>query len=256
MSMRAGPVLCLAVLSLLPRAARAVDAFEIQVYEGDIDEPGQAGLELHSNFVASGITSAPPGELGTHHLLHETLEPSLGLLAWWEVGAYLQLVAAPGEGEAHFGGFKLRSKFVVPRAYTGPFVIGLNLELGRGAAVVGDGIWGTEVRPILVWTPGRWLFAFNPILGWAVTGERHASPDFEPAAKLRWDTGRGFGVGAEYYAGLGLLGDLLPGAQQEHTAYVVMDLLDSAFELNAGVGRGLTDATNAWTVKVILGRAF
>jgi hypothetical protein len=241
---------------LLPRGARAVDAFEIQVYEGDINEAGQAGLELHSNFVASGITSAAPGELGTHHLLHETLEPSFGVLSWWELGAYLQLVAAPGAGEAHFGGFKLRSKFVVPRAYTGGFVLGLNLELGRGVAVVGDGIWGIEVRPILAWAPGRWLFAFNPIVGWAVTGEREASPDFEPAAKVRWDTGRGFGLGAEYYAGLGPLIDPLPAARQEHTAYLVFDLLDSAFELNAGVGHGLTDATNAWTVKLILGRAF
>jgi hypothetical protein len=107
-----------------------------------------------------------------------------------------------------------------------------------------------------VWAPGRWLFAFNPILGWAVTGDRQASPDFEPAAKLRWDTGRGVGIGAEYYAGIGLLADPLPLAQQQHTAYLTVDLLDSAFELNAGVGRGLTDASDAWTLKLILGHTF
>src|SRR3954470_13960344 len=119
--MRLRRLLFLGATLLAPRTAGAVDAFEIQVYEGDINEPLQAGLELHSNFVASGSRAAAPGELGTHHLVHETLEPSFGVLRWWELGAYLQLLAAPAEGEAHFGGFKLRSKFVVPRGYTGDF---------------------------------------------------------------------------------------------------------------------------------------
>jgi hypothetical protein len=244
------------VAVLAPRAARAVDPFEIQVYEGDINDPLQAGLELHSNFVARGRDAGEPGQIGSHHQWRETLEPSFGVLPWWELGAYLQLLVEPGEGRAHFGGFKLRSKFVVPRALTGDFVVGLNMELGRGAEVYGGADWDTEFRPILVWAPPRWLFAFNPILGWAVTGERHAAPDFEPAAKIRRDTNLGFGVGLEYYAGLGLLSRLEPRDQQQHFVYAAFDLVDASFELNAAVGRGLTEASDPWTVKVILGKAF
>src|SRR5207253_431205 len=99
-----------AVALLAARPAAAVDPFEIQVYQGDINEPLQAGLELHSNFVASGHGAAAPGELGSQHMWRETLEPSFGVLSWWELGAYLQFLV--GEGEAHFGGYKLRSKFV------------------------------------------------------------------------------------------------------------------------------------------------
>jgi hypothetical protein len=241
---------------LVARPAAAVDPFEIQVYEGDINDPLQPGLELHSNFVASGHGAAAPGEVGSHHQWRETLEPSFGVLSWWELGAYLQLLVAVGEGEAHFGGYKLRSKFVVPRRLTGDFVLGLNFEVGRGTEAFGGADWDSEVRPILVWAPPRWLIAVNPILGWAVTGERHAAPDFEPCAKVRWDTGRGVGVGVEYYAGLGALSQIEPRSQQQHILYLAADLVDSSFELNAGVGRGLSEASDPWTVKVILGRAF
>jgi hypothetical protein len=251
---RTATIVCLGAL-LAPRAARAVDPFEIQVYEGDINDPLQGGLELHSNFVASGVPTAP-GELGSQHMVRETLEPSFGVLPWWELGAYLQFFVATSAGEAHFGGFKLRSKFVVPHARTGDFTFGLNFELGRGVEAFGGADWDTEVRPIIAWTRGAWALALNPILGWAVTGDRHAAPEFEPAAKLRWNTGVGVGVGLEYYAGLGRLGDFLPAAQQEHTAYFAVDLVDAAFELNAGVGRGLTDATDPWTIKLILGKTF
>src|SRR5206468_5368124 len=117
--------------------AFAVDPFEIQVYQGDINRALQPGLELHTNFVAAGRKSAAfPGEAVPDRTMRTTLEPSLGLLEWWELGAYLQMATA--RGQAHFGGFKLRTKFVVPQPKTGAFTLGLNMELGRGVAVLGS----------------------------------------------------------------------------------------------------------------------
>jgi hypothetical protein len=233
-----------------------VDVFEIQVYEGDINQPGQPGLELHTNFVADGRRQAQPGGVAPHHLLRTTLEPSFGVLPWWELGAYLQVGVEAGAGRSHFGGFKLRTKFVVPRDRTGDFVLGLNVELGRGGAAFGDADWDTELRPILVYAPPGWLFAVNPILGWAVTGARRAAPDLEPAAKVRRDTRLGVGFGLEYYAGLGALSAPAAPSAEEHFLYVAADLVDAPFELNLAVGRGLTDATDPWTVKMIVGKAF
>lgn len=249
----------IALLALVApaKSARAVDPFEIQVYEGDINQPRQPGLELHSNFVAAGRrTSAFPGEAVPHHTWRTTLEPSLGLLEWWELGAYLQLATAPSRSEAHFGGWKLRSKLIVPRRHTGPFTVGLNMEIGRGVAVLGSAEWDTEFRPILAYQRGRWFAAVNPIIGWALSGETSAVPELEPCAKVRVDTGLRFGVGAEYYAGLGRLDAILPAAKQEHFLYLVGDLLDGPVELNLGVGHGLTEASDAWTVKMIVGKTF
>ncbi len=193
--------------------ARALDAFEIQVYEGDINAPGRPGLEVHANMVPAGSdTAQPPARVAEDNLMRLTLEPSLGILEWFEIGGYLQLALEPGSPEGHFGGFKLRSKWIVPRRLTGNFILGLNVEVGRGTAAFGTDSWDTEFRPILVWTANRWMIAVNPMFGWALSGaERSLEPDFEPATKVRIDSGYGVGVGLEYYAGLGRLSDAAPG---------------------------------------------
>jgi hypothetical protein len=64
-------------------------------------------------------------------------------------------------------------------------------------------------------------------------------------------------LGLEYYGDLGGLFDPAPLRAQQHYVYEVANLLAvRGLELNAGVGEGLTAASNALTVKIILGRAF
>jgi hypothetical protein len=254
---RASHLLAFAAVGTWAGPAHAVDPFEIQVYEGDINRPLQAGLELHSNLAVPRESQLDWAGMRGESLLRVTFEPSFGLLEWWELGAYLQLALALGDTRAHFGGFKLRSKWIVPRRLTGDFILGLNVEVGRGAAIFEAADWDTEFRPIVVWTRGRFMAAANPLVGWALSGpDRDVRPDLEPAFKLRWDTGLRFGAGIEYYSGLGLLGEMADRAEQEHFLYVVGDLVDAPFDLNVGVGRGLTGATSAWVVKSILGFGF
>lgn len=93
--------------------ARAVDPFEIQVYDGTANAPGEPGLELHLNTVPSGVRKAEPPELAAHQQSHFTLEPSLGVRPWWELGAYFQ-TALTGDGSFRYAGVKRRSKFVTP----------------------------------------------------------------------------------------------------------------------------------------------
>jgi hypothetical protein len=243
------PLAMVAQLGMCVPQARALDHFEIQVYQGDINLPGKAGLELHSNVVATRQSVA-------HGLWRNTLEPSLGVFPWWEIGAYFQMALAPSDAQTYFGGFKLRSKFILPPGHTGDFILGLNLEVGRGGAALGEADWDMELRPIVTFSRPWFLVAFNPILGWAITGDRHAAPDFEPAAKALWNTQHHVGIGLEYYAGLGPLFQTLPVQRQEHVLYLAADLIDAAFELNLGVGRGLTDATDPWVLKMILGLGF
>jgi hypothetical protein len=238
--------------------ALAVDPFEIQVYEGDINQPLQAGLELHGNVAVPRSGQIDASGLPRESLLRVTFEPSFGLLEWWELGAYFQLALDEiGDTRGHFGGFKLRSKWIVPRRLTGNFILGLNVEIGRGAALFDDSDWDTEFRPIVVWTQGRWMFAGNPLVGWVVSGpDRGLRPDLEPAFKIRWDTGLQFGAGFEYYSGLGRLGQTDSAERQEHFVYMIADLVDAPFDLNVGIGRGLTGVTSAWTFKTILGVGF
>jgi hypothetical protein len=250
-------LLIVGLFVLLPATARALDPFEIQVYEGDINQPRQVGLEVHSNIAIPRPDPPGPWTPASESLLRITLEPSFGLLEWWELGAYLQSAFELGKMRGHAGGFKLRSKWIVPRRLTGSFIFGLNVEVGRGSAAFLATDWDTEFRPILVWLHGPWMLAANPMIGWALTGpERGLAPDIEPALKARCDTGLGFGVGAEYYAGLGHLGSPAPLGEQEHVVYLIADLVGAPFDLNLGVGRGVTGSTAAWTFKSILGLGF
>jgi APA family basic amino acid/polyamine antiporter len=240
----------------VPSAARAVDPFEIQVYDGSMVDPGQLGVELHANSVVAGRRTAEPPELPAHHQSHFTLEGAFALTSWWELGAYFQTALLPG-GSFEYAGSKLRTKLVAPRRPASPFIWGVNLELARLPEHYEADRWSAEIRPIAAWSSptGALFAAVNPILDIGLAGpDRNLAPSFEPAATIRYVRAGLVSVGLEYYAGLGPVGRWLPAGAQEHYLYEVVDVLRwTHFELHAGVGEGLTDASNDFVVKTILG---
>ncbi len=253
-----------ALVSAVP--AQALDRFEIQVYDDDVADPGQFGLEVHGNYTIVGHrTGDYPGAVPANQAARLTFEPALGLTDWLELGAYLQFLVQPDAG-ARYAGVKLRAKFVVPERLHLPVHLGLNVEIGRVPAEIEANGWANEFRPIVAWTNGVWTAAVNPIVGYALTGPDAFKPEFEPCGKLSWNTQHGFAVGVEYYAGLGLLGaGLSPLGQQEHLAFAVFDLAappdapenHKAWEFNAAIGHGLTSGTaQEWVVKTIVGKPF
>ncbi|HEX3853396.1 MAG TPA: hypothetical protein VHW01_20670, partial [Polyangiaceae bacterium] len=137
-----------APLLLQSGLARAVDPFEIQVYDGTANAPGVPGLELHLNTVPNGRRTAEPPELAPNHQSHFTLEPSLGIEPWWELGGYLQS-SLSGDGKLSYAGAKLRSKFVTPSGWSAHFRLGVNLELSRVPQAYDRARWGGEARPIV-----------------------------------------------------------------------------------------------------------
>jgi hypothetical protein len=243
-------------LLLLAPPACAQDPFEIQVYRADVNEPHHFGLELHSNYVARGGTTSDAPELPAYHVLHETLEPSFGLTRWWELGAYVQSAVRP-DGRIDFGGVKLRTKFRYPRADDAALQFGINLEVSYIPAAYDAAMWGSEIRPIVAWTPGRFLLAVNPILSFEWTGPNTGIPHFEPAAMITYAFGDVLSLGLEYYGALGPLQNVPPLAQQQHYLFEVFNVLAfRGWEIQFGIGEGLTPASNAIVFKRILGREF
>ena len=55
-------LLAAASAAAVPRTARAVDPFEIQVYDGALGDPGSVGIETHINSVISGLRDAASPE--------------------------------------------------------------------------------------------------------------------------------------------------------------------------------------------------
>ena len=85
------PWLAFLVLALAapPTAiATAGDLFEIQVYQADVNDPGQFALEVHTNYTLKGRKlAAYVGEQAPHHVGRLTLEPALGITEYLELGA-------------------------------------------------------------------------------------------------------------------------------------------------------------------------
>lgn len=237
---RARVGVALALIAAAPGEARALDAFEIQVYDGTADPPGAGGLELHVNGVPVGLTTAEPPERAPNHQTHFTLEPSLGVLPFWEIGAYLQ-TALLSDGAFDFAGVKLRSKFVTPPGWRQHLRLGCNLELSYVPAAFEAQRWGGEIRNIAAWESARWMFAVNPIIEVSFQGQPLA---FAPAATAVFKFLPSASAGFEYY------GDFTVRA---HYLFQVINIWTRAIEVNVGVGEGLTSPSNGLVAKLILG---
>lgn len=230
----------------------ALDAFEIQVYDGKIDEIGEYSLETHLNHTFSAKQNPEfEGQVPFTNLSHMTFEFARGMTPFWEAGAYFQ-TAMDYNSQLYYGGVKLRSKFVLPGVEKTHFHLGINFEISDIPTNFEESLFGMEIRPIIGYGWDYITVLFNPILDVSLSGSDQA-PDFEPALKVMYDTHHNYGLGLEYYADLGAANNSTPFSTAEHYVYVAFDLLNKPTELNIGVGRGLTAVSNAYVGKVIVG---
>src|SRR5256885_5008616 len=223
---------------------------EIQVYTDDLEAPGERGIELPVNATPSG-RAAPDyhGEVVPYHGLRFTPEISFGVARNWDAGLYLPFVRS-AEGAYYFAGPRWRLKWLPLRPAeggTGAFA-GINWELSFVQQRFEQAKRTTEIRPILGYRGDAWLLAFNPIVTTDLAGDDKGVLHFEPAAKLARTVARDTALGFEYYADLGRLSHFAPRAEQSHMLYFVLD----TERVNFGIGRGLTGASDRWTIKAIL----
>jgi hypothetical protein len=133
--------------------------------------------------------------------------------------------------------------------------LGANFELSLLPEHYDRNRWGTELRPIVAYEDKHWLFAFNPILGFALAcPDLHEGPSFAPAAMALLKVFGVASVGVEYYGDLGPFSGFVPWREQEHYIFEVFNLVTlSHIDLNAGIGEGLTAGSNTLSVKMIVG---
>lgn len=232
---------------------------EIQVYTDEINEPGEFGLELHVNATPKGRSKPDyPGEVTPHHGLRITPEFSFGLTKTLEAGLYLPLVRDES-GNTSVAGAKLRLKWLPVKPADGQagWFLGANGELSRLEQRFSESRSSFELRLIVGWHNDEWLIGLNPVFGWSLDdGLRNNAPDFSLNVKAARTVAKGIAVGMEYYAGLGTTEKFLPYDQQARTLYLALDAKIRRWDLNFGIGRGLTSGADDWTVKAIIGVPF
>ncbi|QOZ56487.1 hypothetical protein [Bradyrhizobium sp. CCBAU 53338] len=238
-------------LAAVGRAAHATD--EIQVYNAGIAEVGQFTIQQHLNDVALGQKNPPfPGGLASHHSLNGTPEFAYGVTDWWEVGLYLPFSVQ--DERFYSDAFKLRTLFVSPHAEQRNFFYGVNFEFSNETPPFSQSRFSMEIRPIIGMRNSDYEFIVNPIVD--IHFGKFAEQHFTPAARIARRFGDDLFAGFEYYSDLGQIGSFDKLADQQHTLFAVTDFKAGVFDVNFGVGYGLTPASDRLVVKTIIGYAF
>jgi hypothetical protein len=237
--------------AVLAQPARATD--EIQVYNAGIAAPGQFTIQQHLNYVPLGVKDAPfPGGLISNNSINGTPEFAYGITDWWEVGLYLPF--AIKDQQFLSDSFKLRTLFVSPNADQRSLFYGVNFEFSNTTPKFSQSRFGLEIRPIIGVRNAEWEFIVNPIVD--VTFGKYGEADFTPAARVARKLAPDTFIGLEYYADFGEIGNFAKLGDQQHTLFAVTDFKLGVFDVDFGVGYGLTPASDRWVVKTIVGYAF
>lgn len=248
----------MAVWAGLAGTAAAQDLFEIQVYPWETVEPGATMFEFHTNFTPSGSKGTVDGVFGNDRQFHETLEITHGWTKYFETGFYIETAPyVPNEG-AHFTGIHIRPRFRFREFESFPFRVSLSFEYAFNQPGFDPNSQTLEIRPIFERQQGRLYFSFNPDLSLAIKGpDAGDAPGFEPNFKLGWDFTKVVQAGIEYYAETGNVKHFDPWEDEHHILFGAADLnVSPDWELNFGVGHGLTGTSEHWIVKTIVGYRF
>jgi hypothetical protein len=114
------------------------------------------------------------------------------------------------------------------------------------------------MRPIIDKQLGRWYLDFNPTFDRSFHGETvNQGFVFSPNVKISYDFTKKVTGGIEYYGSVGPATDFLPTRLQQHQIFPVIDLnLSPKWEVNFGLGVGVTASTDHLIAKMILGYRF
>jgi len=245
-------VAALLVLSTMPvTRASAQDLFEIQVYPYDTVEPGVTMLEFHTNFIPNGTKTAEAGVLPNHQQFHVTMEVTHGFTKRFETGFYLETAPYVPNHGAKFVGWHVRPRFSLPEFESFPFHFSLSLEYAFNQPEFDPNGQTLEIRPIFERQRGRLYLSINPSMSVAIKGpDAGSAPGFGPSVKVGWDFSKKVAGGVEYYSETGTVKHILPRSDQHHIVFGAVDLnVSPDWEINLGLGRGLTGTSEHWIVK-------
>jgi hypothetical protein len=236
---------------------QAQDNYEIQVYGSELVERGKTMVELHSNFTFEGSKSTTDGTYPTNHQLHETVEITHGFNRWFECGFYIFTSYQSSQG-MNWVGDHIRPRFTVPKEWNWPVGVSLSQEIGYQRPQFSADTWTYELRPIVDKQIGPWYLSFNPTFDRSLHGPSvNEGWVFSPNVKISYDFTKKIAGGIEYYGSVGPVPGFESVSQQQQQIFPTIDLnLSPRWEINFGVGVGLTRSTDHLITKMILGYRF
>jgi hypothetical protein len=132
------------------------------------------------------------------------------------------------------------------------FFYGANFEFSCNARRWDQTRFTSEVRPIVGWHLRPIDIIVNPIVDTAYDGFRNLT--FVPAFRIADNLSPRWAVAVEEYSDFGPLHRFAPGREQVHQLYAVVNRIGGPFDVEVGLGFGLTSQSDRITIKVILSR--
>jgi hypothetical protein len=215
---------------------------DLKVSTDDLNEAGEHFIEIQANKASR----AGPDAEDTRVPFQFLAEYSYGITDHWQVA--LKLPFAREAGIRSLGATaELRYLGAHDRA-AGAYW-GMNVSAARGRDQVDEPHDSSvELQPVLGYRIAGWHLAANPTLAKPVSGEDRRTTFF-----LQAKAGRAVGgheLGLEYFLDAGPFRDWTPRRERKEYLFLVWDKVVGN-ELNFGIGRGLTDASERWILKVI-----
>jgi hypothetical protein len=242
----------------LQNPAKAALIDEIQVYDGEINQPGEFGLEIHLNATPNGsaIENFNRERLSDRGV-RVTPEFTYGLTKTFELGFYLPMIYTPQYG-FEVAGYKPRLKWMpLQSGENNPWSLGVNLEYAQLKTGMDESNKSAEARFIAAWESKDWLFAFNPILDKKLSKNKDETPDLNIyGSALLQHEGLFKSMGLEYYQTLGPYRNFLPSNEQAKQLFLVGNThIEHGFlkdwDIHFGAGYGW-DSADRFTVKMIV----
>lgn len=250
-------VVLFAATGAIPCALALPD--ELEVHTDEINRPGQFGFDAISNYTASGPRKpSTEGLRPAVHLLQVSPILSYGLTSSMQLGLQLFTSVTPhGDARVDGGRLEFLTLFVKPGEEDGdgPFM-GSLIEFGKLPATLSPNRLDAEIKGILGYRSGRWMFATNPEIGFKVSGNGSSQPDLSIRAKAAYRVDQKYSVGVEHYGGLGQLRDIGPLNKQSQQTFAVIDFKARDTDFNVGIGHGWNDYSERWVLKAIVSFPF
>jgi hypothetical protein len=211
-------------------------------------------LTLHNNFTPDGLkTPAFRGGLTPNQSFNGVAEWAYGVTNWFEAGLYLPLYSISENRGATINGGKIRMLFTAPHADHRTFFYAMNFEFSYNSRHWDPRTFTSEIRPILGLHLHPWDIIVNPILDNSFAGG-FKSLDFAPATRVAYNLSPRWAIAVEEYADIGPLRAFYPANEQSHQIWGVFDHTAKWANIEAGVGFGLTDASDKVTLKLMVSR--
>lgn len=245
--------LLLAALLAAPCTAPAALFDEFEVHDLEMPDPGQWVLDQHANWGIRGLNQPGwPGGAATNGAGYLSTEIGRGITRDWSAALYLPAVLTGGRFEPV--GAKLRNLVRFSGGDGDGWSWGLLGQVGLISRPASPGRVVGELRPVVTWRGGPWYVVAG--MGVSAFSGPDAQALLSPQGRVTYTLPRGLEIGLEHYTDLGQVSRPHAPARQTHQLFLTAGMPLGPVEVNFGIGRGLTAASEPWVARLRLGVEF